>query len=105
MTFPATWGCASDFLKMLPIFIIAARRRLQNFLWGQKRKNLKSEIFQILLSHSLPYGYVQVTFSRFTKIQNGCNGSTSIFWWALKLKNLSRKLVKFYYHIPHHMEM
>ena len=34
-------------------------------LWAQKLKNLKSEIIQILLSHSPPYGDVQVTFSRF----------------------------------------
>ena len=56
MTFLATWGCASDFLKMLPKFKMAARDQLEN---------LKSEIIQILLSHSPPYGDVQVTFSKF----------------------------------------
>ena len=65
MTFLATWGCASDFLKMLPKFKMATRSQLQNILWAQKPWNLKSEIIQILLSHSLPYGDVQVTFLRF----------------------------------------
>ena len=64
------------FLKMLPKFKMATRGQLQKNLWAQK---LKSEIIQILLSHSPPYGDVQVTFSRFTEIQNGCHGSTSIF--------------------------
>ena len=36
ITFLATWGCASDFLKMLPNFKMAARGQLQFFLWAQK---------------------------------------------------------------------
>ena len=47
---------------MLPKFKMAARGQLQKNLGA---KNLKSEIIQILLSHSPPYGDVQVTFSRF----------------------------------------
>ena len=35
------------------------------FLWAQKPENLKSEIIQILLSHSPRYGDVQVIFLRF----------------------------------------
>ena len=62
MTLLATWGCTSEFLKMLPKFKMAARGQLQKNLGA---KNLKSEIIQILLSHSPPYGDVQVTFSRF----------------------------------------
>ena len=38
MTFLATWGCASDFLKILPKFKIAARGQLQKILWAQKLK-------------------------------------------------------------------
>ena len=38
ITFLATWGCASDFLKMLPKFKMAARGQLQIFLWMQKLK-------------------------------------------------------------------
>ena len=29
-----TWGCASDFLKMLPKFKMAARGQLQKMLWA-----------------------------------------------------------------------
>ena len=65
ITFLATWGCASDFLKMLPKFKMAARGQLQIFLWAQKRQKSKSEIIQILLSHSPRYGDVQVIFLRF----------------------------------------
>ena len=56
MTFLATWGCANDFLKMLPKFKLSARGQLQKNLWVQKLKNPKSEIIQILLSHPPPYG-------------------------------------------------
>ena len=65
MTFLAAWRCASDYLKMLPKFKMAARGQLQKNLWAQELKNLKSEIISISLSHSPPYGDVQVTFSRF----------------------------------------
>ena len=41
MTFQATWGCASDFLYMLPKFKMATRGQLQKILWVQKLKNLK----------------------------------------------------------------
>ena len=58
MTFLATWGCTSDFLKMLPKFKMAARGQLQKILWAQKFKKSKSEIIQILLSHSPRYGDV-----------------------------------------------
>ena len=50
------------FLKMLAKFKMAARGQLQIFLWAQKLQNLKSEIIQILLSHSPRYGEVQVIF-------------------------------------------
>ena len=52
MTFLAAWGYASDFLGMLPKFKMAERCQRQFFLWVQKLQNLKSEIIQILLSHS-----------------------------------------------------
>ena len=44
---------------------MAARGRLQFFLWAQKFQNLKSKIIQILLSHSPQYGDVQVIFLTF----------------------------------------
>ena len=59
MAFLATWGCARDVLDI-------DATKIQNytpiFLW---HKNLKSEIIQILLSHSPRYEDVQVSFSRF----------------------------------------
>ena len=64
LTFLATWGCASDFYKMLPKFKMAARGLL-HFLCAQKLQNLKSEIIQILLLHSPQYGAMQVIFLRF----------------------------------------
>ena len=64
ITFLATCGCASDFLKMLPKFKMAARSQLKKFLWAQKLQNLSSEIIKILESHSPQYGNVQVIFLR-----------------------------------------
>ena len=62
ITFLATWGCASDFLKILLKFKMVARDQLQIFLWAQLINNFKSEIIQILRSHSPRYRDVQVTF-------------------------------------------
>ena len=62
MTFLSTWGCASDFLRMLPKFKMAAKVQLQSFLWVKKLQNLKEEIIQILSSHFSRYGDVQVFF-------------------------------------------
>ena len=53
---------------------MAARGQLQFFLCVQKLQNLKSEIIQILLSHSPRYGDVQVIFLRITEIQNSRYG-------------------------------
>ena len=39
--FLATWGCASDFLKILPKFKIAARGQFQIFFVGAKTPKLK----------------------------------------------------------------
>ena len=44
---------------------MAARGQLQIFLWAKKLQNFKSEIIQILLSHSPRYGDVQMIFLRF----------------------------------------
>ena len=47
-TFPAIWRCAGDFFKVLLKFKIAATDQLQFFCGRKKRKNIKSEIIQIL---------------------------------------------------------
>ena len=46
MTFLATWGWASDFLKMLQIFEIAARGHLQIFFVGTKTPKLNLKLFK-----------------------------------------------------------
>ena len=43
MTFLATWGYASDFLKMLPKFKMGTRGQLQNFFVGAKTLKLESQ--------------------------------------------------------------
>ena len=88
ISFLATWGCASDFLKMLPNFKMAARGQLQIFLWAQKLQNLKLEIIQILLSHSPQYGDVQVIFFKvLLKFKMAAMDKLHIFLWAQKLEN------------------
>ena len=53
---------------------------------GAKTLKPKVRNYSYLLSHSPPY--VQVIFQGFVEIKNGRHESTSIFWWALKLKKL-----------------
>ena len=60
MTFLATWGCARA-TKIQN----GRQRSTPKFFVGTKTLKLKSEIIQILRSHSPQYGDVQVTFSRF----------------------------------------
>ena len=52
------------FFKLLLKFKMAATDQLQFFV-GAKTQNLKSEIIQMSLSHSPPYGDVQVIFLKF----------------------------------------
>ena len=55
-------GMCKWFLEMLPKIKMAARGQLQILLYVQKLQNLKSDIIQILQSHSPRYGDVQVIF-------------------------------------------
>ena len=89
MTFLATWGCASDFLKMLPKYKMAARGQPQIFLWAKTlKKKLKSEIIQILLSHSPQYGDVQVTFFKvLLKFKMAARDQLQIFCGRKNSKN------------------
>ena len=63
ITFLAILRCASEFLKMLPKFKMAATGQLHNFCGN---KNIKSEIILILQSHCQQYGDF---FQNFTEIQ------------------------------------
>ena len=56
-------GMSKYFFKDATKFKMAARGLLQKKMWMQKLWNLKSEIIQISLSPSPPYGDVQVNFS------------------------------------------
>ena len=75
MTFLATRGCASDFLKMLPNFKMATRGQLQIFLCVQKQR--------------------QKLFKFYDHIPHV----------EAKTEKLCQNIFKFYYHIPHHMEI
>ena len=67
---------------------MAARGQLQIFLSVQKLQILKSEIIQILLSHSPRYGDVQVNIlSFFLNFKMAAMVKLHIFLWAQKLKN------------------
>ena len=54
MTFLATCGCASIFLKILPKLKMASRGQLQIFLWAQKlEKSQKLLEFYYHISHDM----------------------------------------------------
>ena len=57
-------GMCKRFFKDATKFQNGRQRSTPKFLWAQKLLKLKSEIIQILLSHSTRYGDVQVTFFR-----------------------------------------
>ena len=99
MTFLATWGCACDFLKMLPKFKMTAR--------GQLQKNCgRKDIIQILLSHPPPYEDVQVTFWRFFWNSKWPLQTNFNFLFGAKTKEISLlNFFKFWHHIPSDMLM
>ena len=69
-----------------------ARGQLQKFLWAQKLRK-KSEIIQILLSHSPQYGDVQVVQnSKWLKM--AATNQLQIFLWAQKLYNLMSEIIQ-----------
>ena len=91
MTFLVSWGCASDFLAILP------KKKLQK-LFGQ--------FFLTFQNHVLAkWGCASDFLKTLPKFKMAARGQLQFFLWAQNSKILSRKLFKFYYHIPHDMEM
>ena len=112
-----TWRCACDFLKHFAEIKNDHHGSTAIFLWAQK---IKSEIIQILQSHSPRYGDVQVIFSRFCWRSKWPPRINFISWFFKVLmqskmaatdqlhifcgcKNL--KVQNYSKHIPHNMEM
>ena len=53
---------------------------LQIFLWAQKLQNLTLDIIQILQSHSLQYGDVQVIFKVLLNYKMAAIDEFQFFW-------------------------
>ena len=99
ITFLATWGCSSDFLKMLPKFKMAARGQLKKFCGWKNSKTWSQKLFNFY--YNIRQDMERWFLQGFTKIQNSRHRSMSNF---LGRKN-SQKLCTFYNHIPHDIEM
>ena len=70
MTLLATWGCASEFLKMLPKFNMAARSQLQKKNCGRKNTiwRCAGDFFKVLLKFKMA-ATDQLQFLVITKTQ------------------------------------
>ena len=79
------------------------RHRAILIFWGAQK--LKKLVFEILTSHSLQHGDVQVILSRCYQNWKWLPEVHSKFFVGAKTQNLSGKLFKFYYHIPHDIRM
>ena len=87
MTFLATWGCASDFLEMLPKFKMAARVQLQNFLWVQKLLKLKVRNYSnFTITFPTIWRCASDFFKVLLKLKMAVMDKLHIFLWAQKLK-------------------
>ena len=71
ITFLATCGCASDFLKMLLKLKMAARCQLQNFLRLQKLTNSRLKLFKFYNHIPHDIEMCMCFLQGFTEIQNG----------------------------------
>ena len=88
ITFQATcmtWGCASDFLKMLPKFKMAARGQLQFFLSAQKLK--VRNYSNITITLPMICRCAGNFFKVLLKFKMAVLDKLHIFLWAQKLKN------------------
>ena len=83
MAFLAAWGCASDFLKMLPKFKMATRIQLQKYLWAQKLNVRNYPNFTITFT-TIIIEICRRLFQGFTAIHNDRHRTKIIFWWAQK---------------------
>ena len=97
-------GMCKWFLKMLPKFEMAARSQL-NFFVGAKTLQISQKLFTFHNHFPHDMEMCRYIFKGFAEIQNGSNGSPSIFCGRKNSKTLSQKLFKFYHLIPHDMEM
>ena len=93
ITFPATWGCVSDFFRMLPNFKMAARGQLQ----------ICHKLFTFY--NHIPHGMelCRWFFKVMLKFNMAATDQLHIFCGRKNLK--VRNYSKFYNHIPHDMEM
>ena len=70
-----------------------ARGQLQFFLWAQKLQNSKSEINQILLSHSPRYGDVHVFFRVLLKFKMAAMDKLHNFFVGAKTEKLKSVII------------
>ena len=86
MSFLATWGCANEFLKMLPKTLkLKVRNYSNSTITFPTIRRCAGDFFKVLL-----------------KIKMAATDQLQFFGGR---KNLVPKLFKFYNHIPHDMEM
>ena len=87
MTFLATWGCASDFLEMLPKFKIR-QRSTPNFFVGAKTVKLKvRNYFNFTITFPTIWRCASDFFKVLLKFKMDAMDKLHIFLWAQKLKN------------------
>ena len=89
MTFPAAWGCASDFLKMLQKFKMATNSK---FFGGQK--NIKGRNYSNFTITFPTIWRCAGFFKGFAVIQNDRHESTLTFLWAQKLKTIKAEIIQ-----------
>ena len=87
ITFLATWGCASDFLKMPPKFKMAARGKLPFFFVGAKTLKLKVRNYSnFTITFPTIWRCASDFFKVLLKYKMAAMYKLHIFLWARKLK-------------------
>ena len=85
ITFLALWGCASDFLKSLPKFKMAAKGQLQIFFVGVKTPKLKE--LEIIKNFPTIWRCASYFFKVLLKFKMAAMDKLHIFLRVQKLKN------------------
>ena len=88
MTSLATWGCASDFLKLLPKFKMATRVQLPNFFVGATTLKFKVRNYSnFAITFPAIWRRAGIFFRVLLKFKIATVNELFNFLWSQKLKN------------------
>ena len=106
ITFPTIWRCAGNFFKVLLKFKMAAADQPEFVCGRENSNNYFGQFFSnVNITFLAAWGCASDFVKMLAKFKMAARGYLHFFCERKNSKTKSQKLFKFYYHIPHEMEM